>query len=270
MPHITWCTTGRLTFLPIHAAGLYDANDQPKVFDFVISSYSPTLTALLSAKRPTTERNQFVRLLAVSQPATPRQRRLPGTLDEVNAIQTFQSQTDRLLITRLDDREATVAAVLQNMNDCNWVHLACHGVQDNKSAIDSAFHLIDGPLTLREIMKQSFSHTELAVLSACQTATGDKTIPEEAVHLAAGMLMAGYQSVVGTMWRIRDNDAPILAKKFYSYLISEGGRDSANAAYALHYAVAHLRSVRGENDFAGWVPYIHLGICSARESCTPA
>lgn len=38
-------------------------------------------------------------------------------------------------------------------------------------------------------MKHSFPHAELAVLSACQIATGDKELPEEVVHLAAGMLL---------------------------------------------------------------------------------
>jgi CHAT domain-containing protein len=188
--------------------------------------------------------------------------RLPGTVDEANAIQTIQSRTDRLHITRLDDREATVAAVLQNMKDCSWIHLACHGVQNAAHPTDSAFLLVDNPLTLKEIMKQSFTHTELAVLSACQTAKGDSELPEEAIHLAAGMLKAGYGSVVATMWSIRDDDAPIIAEKFYEYLIDEAGGDSSDAAYALHDAVAHLRDARGENNFASWVPFIHLSICS--------
>jgi len=76
------------------------------------------------------------------------------------------------------------------------------------------------------------------------------------------MLMAGYGSVVGTMWSIRDNDAPIIAERFYKYLIEEAGGDSSKAAYALHDAVAHLRSLRGENEFGCWVPFIHLGICT--------
>ena len=62
-------------------------------------------------------------------------------------------------------------------------------------------------------MKQSFTHTELAVVSACQTAKGDSELPEEAIHLAAGMMMASYGSVVATMWSIRDDDAPIIAKR---------------------------------------------------------
>jgi CHAT domain-containing protein len=262
MPHITWCLTGFLAFLPIHAAGLYGARDQPKIFDYVVSSYTPTLTALLSAKRLPEKQNVIPRLLAVSQPATPRQQPLPGTVREVDAIQTIQASTGRLPVTRLNDREATITAVLQGMKECNWIHLACHGVQDAASATDSAFALVDGRLTLKEIMKQSFSHTELAVLSACQTAKGDKELPEEAIHLAAGMLLAGYGSIVATMWSIGDDDGPIIAERFYTHLIVQASGDSARAAYALHEAVGHLRHVRGEKDFASWVPFIHLGICS--------
>lgn len=262
LPHITWHLTGPFTFLPIHAAGLYDTKDQPKIFDYVVSSYTPTLAALLSAKNRPPRSSTTPRLLTISQPATPHQNRLPGALREVDTIQSLQRQTDQLHVTRLDDREATVAAVLQHMEGCNWIHLACHGVQDAANPTDSAFLLIDNPLTLREIMKKSFSHTELAVLSACQTAKGDSGLPNEAIHLAAGMLAAGYASVVATMWSIQDDDAPIIAEKFYKYLIEEAGGDSGGAAYALHYAVAHLREVRGENNFASWAPFIHLGICS--------
>jgi CHAT domain-containing protein len=245
----------------MHAAGLYGEKNQPKIFNYVVSSCTPTLTALLSAKRPLARCGSGPRILAVSQPATPRQQPLPGTVREVGVIQTIQATTRHFPITRLNDREATVAAVLQGMKECNWIHLACHGVQDAASPTNSAFLLIDNPLTLREIMKQSFTHTELAVLSACQTAKGDSELPEEAIHLAAGMLMAGYGSVVGTMWSIRDDDGPIIAEKFYKYLIEEADGDSSRAAYALHDAVARLRDIRGENDFASWVPFTHLGVC---------
>jgi CHAT domain-containing protein len=261
MPHITWCLTGPLTFLPIHAAGCYGANDAPKIFDYVVSSYTPTLTALLNARHHPPKSGQTPQLLAISQPATPHLIPLPGTKTEVDAIATLGSETNRLCVTRLDDQEATTTAVLHHMEKCNWIHLACHGVQDTANPINSAFSLIDNPITLQEIMKQSFSHTELAVLSACQTAKGDSKLPEEAIHLAAGMLMAGYGSIVATMWSIRDNDAPIIAAKFYKYLIEEAGGDSRKAAYALHNAVARLRDLRGENDFACWVPFVHLGIC---------
>ena len=147
------------------------------------------------------------------------------------------------------------------MKGCNWIHIACHSTQDAATPTESAFFLVDGRLTLKEIMKQSYTHTELAFLSAPQTAKGDSELPEEAIHLAAGMLMAGYGSVVATIWSILDDAAPVVTEKFYKYLLNEGKGDSARAAYALHDAVAQIRETRGEKDFMSWVPFIHLGVC---------
>jgi len=58
------------------------------------------------------------------------------------------------------------------------------------------------------------------------------------------MLIAGYGSVVGTMWSILD-DAVSVAEEFYEYLINDAGgfRDGTRAAYALHDAVSHLRNL---------------------------
>ena len=254
--------TGPLTFLPIHAAGLYATKDQPKISDYVVSSYTPTLAALLSAQHRVPQRGNIPQLLIVAQPATPGQNPLPGTVNEADTIQIIQRQTGGLHLAHLDDQAATVPAVLKHMAESSWIHLACHGTQDPVNPTDSAFILIDGRLTLKEIMKQSFSHTELAFLSACETAMGDGELPEESIHLAAGMLMAGYGSVVATMWSIQDDDGPIIAEKFYKYLIEDAGGDSGRAAYALHVAVAHLTEVRGEDKFMRWAPFIHFGVCS--------
>jgi len=265
MPHITWCLAGRLGFLPIHAAGLYGTSNGPKIFDYVVSSYTPTLTSLLNAKRPLRRYDDGPRLLAVSQPDAQMQKPLPETTHEVNVIRALENRSDYFRVTVLNSKEATVESVLQCMKSCNWIHLACHGIQDPVKPTDSAF-LINGRFTLNEIMKQSLPHAELAVLSACQTAKGDSLLPEEAIHLAAGMLMAGYGSVVGTLWSIRDDDAPIVAEKFYRYLIVEADGDSTKGAYALHDAVGHLRDSMNGYGFDRWVPFIHLGVCSLSSS----
>lgn len=223
--------------------------------DLVVSSYTPTLTALLNPKDCRTELSGEIQMLGVSQPNTPGLSALPETKAEIETIQ--QLRDGRLDLHWLNDKDATRDAVLRCMERCNWIHLACHGTQNGT---ESAFHLADGALTLQDIMKNSLAHGELAVLSACQTAMGDEKLPEEAIHLAAGMLMAGYGSVVATMWSISDNDGPIVAKELYRYLMGEGGGDSTKAAYALHHAVKRLRQEIGERKFARWVPFIHLGV----------
>jgi CHAT domain-containing protein len=86
------------------------------------------------------------------------------------------------------------------MKASNIVHLACHGVQDPDDATNSGFCLGDGRLTISQLMDLHVNDPFLAFLSACETAKGDKTQPDQAMHLAAAMLFCGYTSVVATMW----------------------------------------------------------------------
>lgn len=107
----------------------------------------------------------------------------------------------------------------------DWVHLACHGTQDLDDPTRSAFALYDGSFTLASLMHKDLPSAQIAVLSACQTAT-DK-LSEEAVHLAAAMLYAGFRSVIGTMWAISDDTAPIVARVFYKDLRNQIREDVA-------------------------------------------
>ena len=151
------------------------------------------------------------------------------------------------------------------MSTYSWVHLACHGSQNPKDVMKSAFALYDGPLTLADLMSTVSDNGELAFLSACQTAVGDAKKPEESAHLAAGMLAVGFKGVVATMWSIMDEDAPIVVEAYYKELIdlrSSGAvkRGQTGAAYALHKAAAQLRAQVGEANFARWAPFVHFGV----------
>jgi CHAT domain-containing protein len=80
---------------------------------------------------------------------------------------------------------------MKGMEECSWLHLACHGVQKPEEPTKSALILQDGHLTLEEIIRLNLPNAEFAFLSACQTTTGDERLSEEAVHIAGGMLLAG-------------------------------------------------------------------------------
>ncbi|KEP47320.1 CHAT domain protein [Rhizoctonia solani 123E] len=255
-PHITWCPTGALSFLPLHAAGDYD-QDGSRVFDHVISSYTPTLTALLASGSSTTRSTSSCRILAIGQANTPKHSALPGTTRELAHIQSHTSSDVQYL--QLIDSQATVSSVLNAMEQHDWVHLACHAHQNVSDPTKSGFFLHDGILDLAEINRRSFKGKGFAFLSACQTATGDDRLADEAVHLASGMLMAGYSSVIATMWSVHDEDAPLVADKVYAQLMKDGRVGNGEAGMALHNALAALRERVGEQKFERWVPYIHIG-----------
>ncbi|EUC57628.1 aromatic di-alanine and TPR containing protein, partial [Rhizoctonia solani AG-3 Rhs1AP] len=157
------------------------------------------------------------------------------------------------------DSQATVSGVLNAMEQHDWVHLACHAHQNVTDPTKSGFFLHDGALHLAEINRQSFKGKGLAFLSACQTATGDERLADEAVHLASGMLMAGYSSVIATMWSVHDEDAPLVADQVYVQLMKDRRIGNGEAGKVLHNAVAALRQTVGEQKFERWVPYIHIG-----------
>jgi len=164
----------------------------------------------------------------------------------------------------LDDENATVNQVLESMEKYSCIHFACHASQHAETPLKSSIHLHDGPLELSEIMKKKICNANFAFLSACQTGKGDAKLPEEAVHLVSGMLAAGYQSVVGTMWSIFDEHGPDLAEFFYRNLLEnekEPKIDGSQAARALHAATKQLQNKVFDSpySFLVWVPYIHIG-----------
>ena len=248
-------------FLPIHAAGFYDAqHSQPghKVSDFVISSYVPTLRILAPSPNPDMAPSGDLRLLAVRQPSSDGQSRLPGVATELEHIRAVIRNSPTTLV---ESSVGTVEEVLSLMKEADWAHFACHGIQDSANPTESGLCLANGRrLKISDIIALSRPHGGLAFLSACQTATGEERLSDEAIHVAAGMLFAGYGGVVGTMWSISDKLAPVVAKDVYEQLFGNGTRpDYREAARALHGAIGRLRD-SPEASFVTWLPFIHVGL----------
>ena len=269
---IWWCPTGPLVFLPLHAAGIYSRNETSApgscISDFAVSSYTPTVSALLSKFKLSASVRPLLssKLLVISQPNTPGRSPIPGTTKEVDAIcKTIGSSFSDCL--HLEAEAATVSRVKREMGSHSSIHFACHASQDVERPLKSGFYLHDGRLELADIMEHKIAHSKLAFLSACQTSTGDENLSEEAVHLAAGMLAVGYRGVVATMWSIKDKYGPVVAESFYEYLMNKGSTpgkptlDTANAARALHHAIQGIRAQVGntERGLLTWVPYVHFG-----------
>jgi CHAT domain-containing protein len=178
-------------------------------------------------------------------------------MKELECIQNHLTGHEHVV---LEGPEGTKRQVMKGMKDCKWLHLACHGIQIPDEPTKSALLLEDGHLTLEEIIKLDLPEAEFAFLSACQTTTGDESLSEEAVHIAGGMLLAGYHGVVATMWSIQDELAPKVTDEFYRHMVRDGGRpDYRNAAEALHVSVQRLREEQGVQ-LLDWVPFVHLGV----------
>ncbi|KZT74749.1 hypothetical protein DAEQUDRAFT_734330 [Daedalea quercina L-15889] len=262
LPRLWWCPTGPLAFLPLHAAGFYGkASKGPRVSDFVVSSYIPSLQSLLKTQQAPLPVGDH--MLTVGLTKTKGQTTLHNVSSELECIQTHALSGGHQHPTILQEDHATVAAVLDAMTKHNWVHFACHAYQNISEPTQTGFYLADGLLTIKTLITKAFPNADFAFLSACQTATGDIELSEEAMHLAAGLLFAGFNSVIASMWSVKDDDAPEIADKIYSTLLHDQRPDSSQAAYALHKAVKYLQGKLGtETDAAilSWAPFIHVGI----------
>jgi CHAT domain-containing protein len=191
---------------------------------------------------------------------------IPGVKAEAGVIRKMAEQSF-ISAVHFENQSATVDSVKSQISSSKFdiVHFACHGNQEFETPMQSGFHLEDGKLSLgdiigrREIKPAAEDPPKLAFLSACETGMGKMELAEEAVHLVAGMLAAGFRGVVGTIWSIPDAYAPEIAEEFYrEYLGEEGG----DAGYALHCATERLRERLGDSDasFLAWVPFVHFGM----------
>jgi hypothetical protein len=93
-PRLWWCPTGPFAFLPLHAARIYSKDIMDCASDYVISSYTPTLTALLA---PPTEVPTPFKFTAVIQPDAPNCSHLPSATAELDRIVTRYQRNGSLL-----------------------------------------------------------------------------------------------------------------------------------------------------------------------------
>jgi CHAT domain-containing protein len=204
-PRLHWCPTGAFMFLPLHAAGIYGTIRAECCADYVVSSYTPTLAALLRAQKSNSSfRRQEARLCLIAVMKA-HDVNLP-TLWNVEAEVGYLRDTAKDAGACINDSSscigdaATIKQVVEVFQSTNLAHIACHGIQDGTNALASGFCLSDGNLTVSRLMDLDLRDAFFAFLSACETAKGDEKQPDQTVHLAAAMLFVGFSSVVATMW----------------------------------------------------------------------
>jgi hypothetical protein len=253
---------------------VYTGPKQDNVGNYVVSSYTPTFPALYRVlnKKRTSVADREPRMLLVTHTAGGD---LPYARVEAEAIRSVVPP-QYLVGSPAADREPTVQAALAALPHASILHLACHGHQDLHEPMNSGFDLADGRLTLAQLMRvRSPEHAQLAYLSACESAANDKARPEEGLNLAATMLLAGFKSVVATMWHValfdphdrsnahwicrsmNDVDGPFIAERVYRSIFRSGQLDLASVPFALHDAVRELRE--SGVPASRWATYVHVG-----------
>jgi CHAT domain-containing protein/tetratricopeptide (TPR) repeat protein len=204
-PRLHWCANGDFVFLPLHAAGIHSGplTDRECCSDYVISSYTPTVSALLRAQaKVPSVRSADVNMLLVGEDCAknPALSKLWNVRKELSCIEEIATTKHFGHTVETIAREATVERVTKRIKTASFVHLACHGLQHRTNALESGFYLSDDRLDISKLMELQLDRPWFAYLSACETAKGDAKQPDQVMHLAAAMLFAGFKHVVATMW----------------------------------------------------------------------
>ncbi|KAH9980402.1 hypothetical protein BJV74DRAFT_798141 [Russula compacta] len=223
---VWWCPTSVFCSLPLHAMGPIRSDGPTKLYfmDVYIPSYTPTLSALIESRKPSTQALDMPSVLLVVQPDA----QMPSSLQEMCIVRTACPLVEILL-----RKKATPFPYSR-------------GSSITGKPFDAFFKLYkDTRLTLLDIVRSRLPTAEFAFLSACHTAEiTEESIANEGLHLAAAVQYSGFRSVVGTMWSMADIDGPVLAESFYQSVFSDkrkGVPYYERTAGALQDAVRNLR-----------------------------
>ena len=148
---------------------------------------------------------------------------LPASEDEIKAAASaLDSEMNHV---ELKGASATESAFKDSgLSAFSVIHLAVHGISDKKLAEKAALVLLpdsaheeDGILEIPEILRLRL-HSDLTVLSACETAVGVVQGEDGVSDLSRSFLLAGSRAVVATLWRVDDTFSAVLMKHFYEQL----------------------------------------------------
>ena len=259
-PRIWWCPTGPLALLPIHAAGVHTTSDTDgeSVMDRVVSSYTSSLRALVSAQRQASPRpkpeSNTTTALFVGLAHTTGQADLPGTAYEASAFTMAFAEAGLVLA----EETATRQAVLDALAAHSWAHFSCHGLQDLTYPSRGGLLLADGLLSIPQLIGMDASAGELVYLSACKTAIGGVRIPDESITLAAAFYFVGWRHVIGTLWSVWDRSSAHISTMFYRSMDSPDRSSADHSASVLHHAIRNQRDAAPSQP-SRWAPFIHFG-----------
>lgn len=238
---------GSLRNIPM--AALYDAQQQ----QYLIQKYSLAIAPGLQLINPQPLKRQQLQALTagLSQPRYGF-RGLSYVEQEIEQIQSEVSS--RVLL----NQQFTSQALQNQVNSLSYpvVHLATHG-QFSSDAEQTFVLAWDKPIKVNELndllrTRNQSDAIELLVLSACETATGDK---RAALGIAGVAVRAGARSILASLWSVDDESTALLMSQFYEAL----AKNPTNKATALRQAQLSLLDNPNYAHPMYWSAYILVG-----------
>jgi CHAT domain-containing protein len=210
---------------------------------------------------------------------------LPQTQPEVKAVRQALEAEMKSAIVSLTGDSATEENLYNYAKSPRILHLATHGffIEDktppteesmessligsglamtgaNRMALKEAMEAdsSDGILTALEVSGMDLDGTDLAFLSACETAVGDVRNGEGVFGLRRAFQIAGAKSLVMSLWKVPDKDTRELVTYFYSYWLGGMTKGEALRRSTLRILESHREEDGTSNPFY-WGAFVLSG-----------
>lgn len=229
--------------------------------------YAPSLSVLNEMALRRRQQSSKESLIAFGNPVVERNEELkedlhplPETETEVAAVATaIRTEMKRVLVGREADEKSFKGLAPQYAT----IHLATHGVLDNRDPLNSYLLLTktdddlenDGLLRAREIISMHLN-ADLAVLSACETGNGRISPGEGVIGMSWAFFVAGARSVVVSQWRVNSASTSHLMKIFYQALARQKDLKGLNKSQALREASLRLLKDRRYRHPFYWAGFV--------------
>jgi CHAT domain-containing protein len=236
--NLVFVMDGALQNMPV--AALYDRSNRTYLIDQYPVAVTPGLKILGAIRSSGNQAQILIGGLTTTLPITLNSKR--GGVYEPLAFAATEVQTIKSLFprsTELVGRNFTEDNIRRVLGDdaYSMIHLATHG--QFSSDPRQTFILTDAGRSidlnsLRSILQQGRSRAfELMVLSACETAAGDR---RAALGLAGVAVRSGAASTLASLWSVDDGATAELMQGFYRSL-----RDGKSKAESLRIAQQQVR-----------------------------
>ena len=259
----------RILFIPardlfaLPFAALLDANGRHLIETHAIC-IAPSISTLVELKNrsadtlATDEAAGHV-ALAVGDPTFCPSSRLPqleGALEEAEAVQKLL-ETRCASVILLSGQKATKHEVVASMCKAKYVHLATHGSADgiylSGQTPEESF------LSMAEVQSLELHHTELVVLSECDSFKGELR-SDGVVGISRAFIAAGVPTLLASLWKVEDKSTRCLMTRFYKeYLSTENGNVAGDAATSLQRAMVWMIQL-GRFTVPQWAAFVVYGL----------
>jgi CHAT domain-containing protein len=218
--NILFCIGNGVRLVPLSA--LYDGEN------FLVEKYNisriPAFNLINAQYKPV----KNPRILAMGASDFPNNDPLPAVALELQNInerlQRSNSGTEILL-----NEDFTLPNMKEQLKENSYqiVHLATHANFNGGDITDSYIQFWDDKLTLDQMSNLPWeTPPDLLVLSACNTALGDRSAQLGFTGIA---LQTGVNSAIGTLWSVSDLGTFALITEFYEQLINQSEKNPTKA-----------------------------------------